>query len=243
MNAVMASFGQVIGDSLKKLLFREFYVSRVTHLSEHFQRIDFVCEALRGRRCAPGDKVQVNFDGGPRTYTPFAFESARGALSLLVYLHGDGPSARWARNVSEGDRAFAFGPRGSLALAPESGPLTLFGDETSFALARVLLESRGAASGLSFVFEVTNENESRAVLEALEVPHFELVERRGDDAQLTDVEARVRALLAHDVARRLVFTGKAQSIQALRKRLKVEPVAHAGQLVKAYWSPGKRGLD
>jgi len=243
MNWAMASFGKVISDSLKKLVFREFTVSRVTHLSEHFERIDFVCEALRGRPCSPGDKVQVDFDGGPRTYTPFAFDGAHGALSVLVYLHGDGPSARWARNVSEGERAFAFGPRGSLALAAQSGPLTLFGDETSFGLARVLLESRGAASGLSFVFEVTNENESKAVLEALKVPHFELVERRAEDAQLTDVEARVRAVLAHDATRRLVFTGKAQSIQTLRNRLKAEPVAHGGQLVKAYWSPGKRGLD
>jgi hypothetical protein len=25
--------------------------------------------------------------------------------------------------------------------------------------------------------------------------------------------------------------------------LKAEPAAHAGQLVKAYWAPGKRGLD
>lgn len=240
---VMASFGKVITDSLKKLIFREFTVSRVTHLSEHFERIDFVCEALQGGRCAPGDKVQISFDGGPRTYTPFAFDSARGALSVLVYLHGDGPSARWARNVNEGDRALAFGPRGSLALTPESGPLTLFGDETSFGLARVLLESRGKASGLSFVFEVTNPNESRAALEALEVPCFELLERREEDAQLTDVEARVRAVLAQGATRRLVFTGKAQSIQTLRKRLKTDPIAHAGQLVKAYWSPGKRGLD
>ena len=239
----MPNFGKVIGDSLKKLVFREFTVSRVTRLSEHFERIDFVCEALRGGRFSPGDKVQLACDGGTRTYTPFSFDTARGALSVLVYLHGDGPSARWARNVNEGDRVFAFGPRGSLALAPESGPLALFGDETSFGLARALLESRGATNGLSFVFEVTNANESRSVLDTLELPSFELVERRGEDAQLTEVEARVRAVLAQDSARRLVFTGKAQSIQTLRKRLKIEPIAHAGQWVKAYWSPGKRGLD
>jgi NADPH-dependent ferric siderophore reductase len=239
----MASFGKAIGDSLKKLVFRELTVARVTHLSEHFEQVDFVAEALRGVRFAVGDKVQIAFEGGPRTYTPYSFDGARGALSVLVYLHGDGPSARWAKATSEGERVFAFGPRGSLALAAESGPIALFGDETSFGLARALYESRSAASGLSFVFEATHSAESNAVLDALQIPNYELVERLADDGHLPEVAGRLRTALARDATTRLVFSGKAPSIQALRARLKAEPAAHAGQLVKAYWAPGKRGLD
>jgi len=239
----MVGFGKAISGSLKRLLFRELTVGRVLHFSENFSRIDFVGEALRGVRFSCGDKVQIAFDGGPRTYTPFSFDGARGALSVLIYLHGDGPSARWAKSVSEGERVFAFGPRGSLALAAETGPLALVGDETSFSLCRALLESRGTARGLSFVLEVTHSSESRPILDALELPDAQLIERRGDDLHLQQLETSVRAALARDSTTRLVLTGKAPSIQALRKRLKAEPQAHAGQLVKAYWSPGKRGLD
>jgi NADPH-dependent ferric siderophore reductase len=239
----MASFGKVLGDSLKRLVFRELMVTRVTHLSEHFERIDFASEALRGVRFAPGDKVQLSFDGGTRTYTPFHFDGGGGSLSILLYLHGDGPSARWAKQLKAGDRAFAFGPRSSLELASATSPIALFGDETSFALARALREAGNETSGLACVFEVTDPRESRAVLDALELQNVELVERQGDDAQLSEVEARLRARLARDAATRLVLTGKAQSIQTLRKRLKAEPMAHTEQRVKAYWSPGKRGLD
>jgi ferric-chelate reductase (NADPH) len=238
----MASFGKAIGDSLKKLLFRELTVARVAQLSEHFERVDFVGEALRGVRYAPGSKLQITFEGGPRTYTPFHFDGARGSLSILIHLHGDGPSARWAKQVKEGERAFTFGPRSSLELSSATSPIALFGDETSFGLARALREA-GGTSGLGFVFEVTHPVESRTVLDGLELHDAELVERRGDDAQLSEVEARLRARLAHDGGTRLVLTGKAPSIQAIRKRLKAEPAVHASQLVKAYWSPGKRGLD
>jgi NADPH-dependent ferric siderophore reductase len=241
--AVMANFAEVVGHSLKKLFLRELNVVRVTRLTQRFERVDFASDALRGVRFAAGDKVQIALAGGTRTYTPFSFDAARGALSLLVYLHGDGPSAVWAKGLSEGDRAYAFGPRGSLALASESGPLLLFGDETSFALARALLESRGSASGLSFVFETAHPGESSAVSSALGLQNAELVERRQSADHGSEVEARVRAILARDSSTRLVLTGKAQSIQELRKRLKAQPLAHAGQLVKAYWAPGKRGLD
>jgi len=239
----MASFGKVIGDSLKRLLFRELMVTRLTHLSEHFERIDFASDALRGVRFAPGDKLQISFDGGPRTYTPFRFDGAIGSLSILLYLHGDGPSARWAKELKEGDRAFAFGPRSSLDFASATSPIALFGDETSFGLARALREAENGTSQLACVFEVTHSRESKAVLDALDLQNAELVERRSDDAQLSEVEARLRASITHDAGTRLVLTGKAQSIQTLRQRLKAEPAAHTTQRVKAYWSPGKRGLD
>jgi len=239
----MANFGKSIGDSLKRLVFRELTVARRVHLSEHFVRIDLAGKALRGVHFSPGDKLQLAFEGGPRTYTPFSFDTEVGALSVLVYLHGDGPSARWLKSASEGDQLFAFGPRSSLALSSGSQRLALFGDETSFALGRALFEARSADSAFSFVFEVTDASESRSVLDALELPDTAVVERREDGSHLAHAEARLRDALGRDAGTRLVLCGNARSIQTLRARLKAEPVAHAGQLVKAYWALGKRGLD
>lgn len=239
----MANFGKTIGDSLKRLFFRELTVARVVRLSEHFLRIDLAGKALRGVRFSPGDKLQIAFEGGPRTYTPFSFDAELGALSVLVYLHGDGPSERWARSAREGDQVFAFGPRSSLALPSGSYGLALFGDETSFAVGRASFEARSTDSAFSFVFEVTDASESRSVLDALGLPNTAIVERREDASHLAHVEARLREALARNAGTQLVLCGNARSIQALRARLKAEPVAHAGQLVKAYWAPGKRGLD
>jgi ferric-chelate reductase (NADPH) len=239
----MASIGKTLGDSLKKLIFREVQVTGLQDLSAGFRRLDLSGESLLGARYAPGDKVQLALEGGPRTYSPFAWDGVRGAMSLLLYRHGDTPSVRWANAVAEGEQLYVFGPRSSLGLGSSSGPMVLFGDETSFGVARALLESRGSASELGFVFEGSNRSESSSVLDALQLTGAALIERREDERHLTEVEEQLRAALTLNPESRLVLTGKAQSIQALRKSLKARPVAHAGQIVKAYWSPGKRGLD
>lgn len=41
----------------------------------------------------------------------------------------------------------------------------------------------------------------------------------------------------------LVLTGKAQTIQALRALARRDQVTYVAQKSKAYWAPGKRGLD
>ena len=81
---------------------------------------------LRGAvpRGEPGDKVQVLLPGDDvRTYTPFAWSDegeARG-FSLLVFLHGDTPAARWARSLREGDVVRFVGPQRALRMP--DGPL------------------------------------------------------------------------------------------------------------------------
>ena len=239
----MASIGKKIGDSLKKLVFREVQVTGFQELSASFRRLELAGDALKTVRCAPGDKVQLALDAGARTYSPFAWDGAAGRMSLLVYLHGDTSSVAWAKGVSEGEHLYLFGPRRSLALASLAGPVVLFGDETSFGVARALLESRPRASELGFVFETSQVGEVRAVLDELQLPSDDLVERTPNDAHLATIEERLRAALARNPGSHVVFTGKAQSIQTLRKALKARPAAHASQTVKAYWSPGKRGLD
>jgi ferric-chelate reductase (NADPH) len=90
----MASIGKTLGDSLKKLIFREVRVVGLRDLSAGFKRLDLSGESLRGARCAPGDKVQLALEDGPRTYSPFAWDEVRGAMSLLLYRHGDTGNAQ-----------------------------------------------------------------------------------------------------------------------------------------------------
>ena len=181
----MASLKAFLG----KLLTPELVISAAETLAPGFHRLTLEGETLRGASLTPGDKVQVVLEGGTRTYTPFAFDPAKGTFDLLVYAHGDTPGAAWGRAAKAGQRIHVFGPRGSIALD---------------------------ALGLE----------------------ADLVARTPGDAHLAELEAKLRAR----TARTLVLTGKAQTIQALRARLRDRP-PFAAQKTKAYWAPGKRGLD
>jgi ferric-chelate reductase (NADPH) len=239
----MASVKKIFGDVVGKWLFRELTIAAIDEVAPRFRRFALVGEQLRGASFSAGDKVQVLLDAGFRTYTPFAFDAEKGAMSFLVYSHGDTPGSTWGREAKVGDRFRVFGPRGSLPLASWDTPAVIFGDETSFAVARALREHRGGPSSIRCVFEVSDTAAAAAALASLELRNVDVVERRPDDAHLGEAVARVRAALESSSGSKLAITGKAQSIQRLQRDLRANPVNHSGQKAKAYWAPGKRGLD
>lgn len=234
---------KALGDVLGRWLFREVTIASVREVSPRFRRLLLSGDSLQKAPFTAGDKVQVILDEGARTYTPFAFNAAQGAMSLLVYLHGNSPGARWGRQAAAGQSVRIFGPRGSLPLPSLEGPVVLFGDETSLAVARALREQRGPTAPLSFVFEVSNEDEAQAALEELGLTGASFAVRSRGDEHLNEIEERVRVALETHPGASLVLTGKATSIQALRSALRAHPAGHARQKVKAYWATGKRGLD
>jgi len=237
----MASLKSFLTDAVGKLVFRECTLTAATSLAPHFRRLELRGEHLRGPAYHAGDKLQVLVPGvGPRTYTPFAHDPERGLVSIVVYHHGDEPGAQWGHRIAVGDALRVFGPRGSLPLAALAPAVVVFGDETSFGLARALHELRGPA-GLQCVFEVHDLDEPSRVLTSLELGDAELVPCTDDI--LPELDRRLRAALARNPGADLVLTGNARRIQALRAALKAAPAVHARQKVKAYWSPGKRGLD
>jgi NADPH-dependent ferric siderophore reductase len=229
----MANLKAVVGDVLGSLFLDEPVVTRVTQVAPDFRRLDLQADAMRGGRARPGDKLQIFLPGvGPRTYSPFAFDGGKGTFSLLVYTHGDTPGAVWGQRVAVGERVRVFGPRGSLALDKMTGPVVIFGDETSLAVTRSLAEKRDQVRA---VFETGNVEATKAACSALELPAA--VVPRGE------AETPLREALAGGNHVQLVLTGKAQSIQALRAAFKARPAPYAKQHVKAYWSVGKVGLD
>jgi len=217
--------------ALTQWMLREARVARVDTLSPHFRMIDLDGAALRSVAWTPGQKLQVMLGAGllSRTYTPMLWDAERGATRLLAYTHGDGPGSHWSSTVALGDTVSFFGPRRSLDLAGLAYP-TLFGDETSFALAASL----GTAA--RFIFEVDSTDECRPLLEALGLGTAVLVERQPGDTHLDAIEAALEG----DT---FILTGKAASIQRLSRTLKARGVASSVIRAKAYWAPGKRGLD
>ncbi|NUP08679.1 MAG: siderophore-interacting protein [Polyangiaceae bacterium] len=237
----MSLLREVASGVMGKLGFHELHVESAIDIAERFRHITVTSPTLRS--CGTGDKVQLLVPGGTRTYSPFSFDAARRALSFVVYVHGTTPGAAWGAGAKPGDVVRGFGPNSSLPLASMNGPIVLVGDETSFGVARSLLDHRGKDPQVDLIFEVTQRASSIEALRALDLATDGLVERREGDAHLLQVEERLRAALDGLGGAHLVLTGRAGTIQALRAALKSKTVAYAGQKNKAYWAPGKRGLD
>jgi ferric-chelate reductase (NADPH) len=127
--------------------------------------------------------------------------------------------------------------------------VVFFGDETSFGLVASFASGRIRTQNVQdvrAVFEVGAIAESRQVLDALGVRPIALMERRTDDSHLVELhsaelQAAVAAPLSADA--HYVLTGKASSIRHMSRALKAQGVEARRIMAKAYWAPGKRGLD
>jgi ferric-chelate reductase (NADPH) len=237
----MASAKAVLGNVLGRFIFQSASVTRIRDVSPRFREVEFEGPELRGIEWRAGDKVQVFLpETGMRTYTPLRWDAQKGTTAFLIYSHGSAPGASWSRELLVGAQARFFGPRRSLSLEDVSGPIVFFGDETSFGVAHALARAR-ASRELIPVFEVSRRAESSPVLRELGFEDRD-VERTAGEAHLAEVHERLRsALQAHPEAC-VVMTGKAQSIQTLKTRLKADGLGRSAR-VKPYWSVGKTGLD
>ena len=226
----MASVKAFLGEVAGRLLFRHGEVKRVEQLSEHFVRIDVAGKELEGAPFTPGDKVQVFLDGEMRTYTPVTWEGDR--TWFLGFVHGEGPGGSWVRTVKQGDAVAFFGPRGSIDVSAEKGPLVVVGDETSLGLA----------------VSLTRANPGRQVMALLEAESPDETREVGRKLELTQLTVTERGQLLPPLVAQLelgvfpIFTGCAATIQALKQQLRAQGRSVGGK-AKAYWAAAKRGLD
>lgn len=236
----MASAKALLGSVLGPLLFRSARVASATLLEPRLLRLVLASPSLVGVEGGPGQKVQLFLpEIGMRTYSPVEWDAAKGSFELLVLLHADTPGPTFARALAVGAPVQFMGPRRSTPL--EAGrALVLFGDETSFAVARAFeLATPGSVQA---VFEVTGRAAWLPVLDTLGLGSAHLVERAAEGTHLVEAGlALVERLRARPEAA-LVTTGRASSIQSVRSQLKASGLLRAGAS-KAYWAPGKVGLD
>jgi NADPH-dependent ferric siderophore reductase len=219
-------------------------VRAVSTVAENFRLLTLGGEALQRAAWVPGQKVQLLLGGWvQRTFTPLAWDAVNGTAQLLAYIHGESPASDWARRLALGQPCAVFGPRGSLDLNALVRPGLLFGDETSFGLAHALRFTAPGAADVEIVLEVSSQPAARAALEALGVSGAHLIERRPDDAHLVEVEALIADLREKHSIEGWVLSGKASSIQALTKLLRRLGAIKSRIQSKAYWAPGKVGLD
>lgn len=189
----------------------------------------------------PGQKLQIGIGHSftNRTYTPIEWDRAAGRTRFLAYIHGSGPGSDWVRDLTPGDDCEVFGPRSSLDLGNLPRPTVLFGDETSFGVA--IAVARKAAGPMRYLFEVNAPGIADEVLRRFGVANAELFQRLPNDAHMPPIAKPLIAAAA--AGSTFVLTGKASSIQRLRQALKALDVPSSRIMTKAYWAPGKKGLD
>ena len=132
--------------TIKKLLVRvlgPFILSKskvITNeqLSPHFHLLTIQGKQLK-KEWMPGQKIQVQLKNDQiRSYTPCSWDSKAGVMQTLVYMHGKGPGALWARDVKAQNKIIIMGPKKSLSLSQDTKTVYFFGDETTFGLAHAV---------------------------------------------------------------------------------------------------------
>ena len=240
----MASTKGLLLSAIGKLVLRDTRVTAVTPIGEHLRTVTLEGAALRDIAWTPGDKIQVLLPSRDvRTYTPMSWDERAGITELLVFDHGDSPGSAWGRRVKPGDTCRFVGPQRSLRRLAKR-PAVLFGDETSFAVASALARAVPDRP-LASVFEVASSTEAQVALDALKLADYGTcvaIDRAGSDRHLAQVVEQLQHLLAANPGAELVLTGRAQSIQGVRAKLR-ETGSRPHSATKAYWSVGKTGLD
>jgi NADPH-dependent ferric siderophore reductase len=239
----MASGKAFLGRVLGPLLFTPAKVVSVRTLTEHFRSIVVEGDTLRKAEWLPGDKLRVFLRAvGLRTYTPISWDATHGRAEIVAYVRPQNgtpaPGADWARTVEIGTDCQLFGPQRSLRVDRETPVVVLFGDETSFGVARALRTVSNARP----VFEVNDPVEARAVLAGLGIDDAVLITRAGFDTHLDSAARALRDALDAEPTAPLFLTGRAQSIQAIQSYFKANGRVPPSR-TKAYWSVGKAGLD
>jgi NADPH-dependent ferric siderophore reductase len=215
-------------------------VTGIRRLSPDFVWVELSAEAFRKATWVPGAKLQLRPRRGSmslRTYTPVAWDAARGATELIAFTHGDGPASQWFGDVAVGQAAEVFGPRRSIDLRHPDGGVVFVGDESSVALACAL---RTVTEHVSHVFEARDPAGLVGVLAGLGLAErVAVVAKTADRAELL---GRARDAAA-EAPYTLVVTGDAATVHAGRRASRGWPRTPVQVKGKAYWAEGRTGLD
>ncbi len=228
--------------ALTRLIMKPARVTANEALADRFRLITLEGSALRDVAWTPGQKIQIAMGSAfvTRTYTPMTWNAVDGRTCILGYAHGAGPGSDWLRAATPSSSCDIFGPRASIDVGQPGAPLAIFGDETSLGLAYAFAHG-GGGEAVTTVLEVDDIEASRSVAAQLNLKNCTLVGREAEDLHMPDLESALPALA--DAGATFVFTGRAGSIQRLRRALKALEVPSRRIATRAYWAPGKTGLD
>ena len=230
----------------RRLLDRLLVPARVLAVEHQAPRLKRITLNAPGLEWVPGQHVRLQVAPGPvdwlvgtlRTYTVWDYHD--GSLELMVYLHGDGPGAEWARATAPGDELMLLKPQGDFVTAPAAYHL-FAGEETAAAAYGPMLHALPADAKVFASLEVDTPDERLPL--KLEEEAWSYRHGRSAASSETLVDA-VRALSLPPEPGMAYLAGEARTIQMVRRHLVEERQwPRRNVLTKPFWTPGRKGLD
>jgi NADPH-dependent ferric siderophore reductase len=255
----MSTLSNLLSSAIEKLLFHPVTITHTDTIGRRFRSVRLQGEVFKGVNWVPGQAAQFYLGNlTKRAYTPMGMEPVAGSAEFLFYMHGGGPGSAWAGSLKVGDGCKIMRPKDSLDFTNFEGRAIFFGDETSMAAAYALQSCRKTDARHRFVLEVTSAAEAKSVADRLGLEDVTLYQKTGDGEHLEEVVRKLaesanrktdgaddfdKADRSKDRFSQWIFTGQARSIQLVQKGLRGLGVEVRSSKVRAYWSPGKTGMD
>jgi ferric-chelate reductase (NADPH) len=255
----MSTLSNLLSSAVEKLLFHPATITHAETIDGHFRRVLLQGEVLKGVKWVPGQAVQFYLGNlTKRACTPMEMGPDAGSAEFLFYLHGGGPGSAWAGSLKMGDGCKVMRPKDKLNFTNFEGRAIFFGDETSMAAAYALQSCRRADARHRYVLEVTSAAEAKSVVDRLGLEDVTLYQRTSEGEHLEGVVRKLAQSAGSDSegsedsdkpdkyegrVSQWIFTGQARSIQRVQKGLRELGVEVRRSKVRAYWSPGKTGMD
>ena len=200
-------------------------------LSPHFQFITIKGNSLKKTQWIPGQKIQIQLEHDEmRSYTPSSWNSETGEMQTLVYMHGKGPGALWARDAKVNEPVVVLGPKGSLKLEDTTHTVLFFGDETTFGLAHAL-QKYTENKKYFFFFESNDTHEAEMILKKFDLDQALIYSLN----QYDQVSKSIAEIFKQNPGAQIVLSGKQQSIVAIREKLYSMQVPKEQISKKVYW--------
>ena len=217
---------------------RDLEVIRVETISPHFRSVTFSGAELAGFISASFDdhvKFILAVDGvepAIRDYTPRHYNAAANELTIEFALHGDGPAANWAANITPGQRATIAGPRGSFIIPTDYEWHLFVGDETALPAITRRLEELPAGTKVIAILHVSDAADKRVFKTASNVSVKWV-------SSASDLIAAVRALDLPESEGYAWCAGEATAMATIRRVL-VDEKGHDRHAIRAasYWKRG-----
>lgn len=192
----------------------------------------------------PGNVIEFRVtDIEFRHYTVSAFDKERQTCEMLIYLHDRGVGSKWAQNLKAGDRIGLMGPTSRIKYKIDYEAHFIFGDETSIGLMQFIVKETERHGHSYYCLAELNELNHRW-LETLGISAH-IVEKEYAPAAKCAVEAIIEkpaGSWAQWSSAAFYLTGRAKSIQAVRKALVARGIAMKNIFTEPYWAEGKKGL-
>lgn len=226
----MSTIKKILVKILGPIILSKSKIVSNEQLSPHFHLLTIKGRNLK-KEWIPGQKIQIQLkDDQMRSYTPCSWDSKAGVMQTLVYMHGKGPGALWARDAKAQNKVTVLGPKKSLKLEEEMKRVIFFGDETTFGLAHAI-KNNVPDIKFHFFMEANDTDESSSILKKFDLEDALLVSL----GQFDLIGEQISKLFAEDNSIRIVLSGKQQSIVALREKLYSLNIPAAAIGTKVYW--------